>query len=33
MFVKPLSQPLLRSKRQLQDQLGKTQGLEDFKIR
>jgi hypothetical protein len=32
MLVKPTSQPLLSQSRQLQDKMGKTQGLEDFKI-
>jgi hypothetical protein len=32
MFVKPMAQPLLRSSRELQDKMRKTQRLEDFKI-
>ena len=32
MFVKPMPQPFLHSGWQLQQQLHKTQGLEDFKI-
>ena len=32
MSVKPTSQPLLSQSRQLQDKMGKIQGLEDFKI-
>jgi hypothetical protein len=32
MFVKPVPQPFLRRRRQLQDKTGKTQGLENFKV-
>ena len=32
MFVKPMPQPILRRRRQLQDEMRKTQGLKDFKI-
>src|SRR5512134_3093238 len=32
MFVKPMTQPILRRSRQLQDEVGKTQGLKEFKI-
>ena len=32
MFVKPMPQPLLRRRWQLQDTMGKTQGLKDFKM-
>jgi hypothetical protein len=32
MFVKPMPQPILRRRRQLQDETRKTQGLKDFKI-
>ena len=32
MFVKPMTQPLLRRSGQLQNEVRKTQGLKDFKI-
>src|SRR5262249_15938072 len=32
MFIKPMTQPLLRRSGQLQDEVRKTQGLKDFKI-
>src|SRR5215467_3417471 len=32
MFVKPMTQPLLRRSGQLQNEIRKTQGLKDFKI-
>ena len=32
MFIKPMTQPLLRRSGQLQDEVRKTQGLKDFTI-